>query len=64
MANDRSRMEDLQGGPERNPRTDMNEERAPGAGDDVRGVAEEGDEEDFEETEDLEEEDEDGDGTI
>lgn len=64
MANDRSRMEDLQGGPERNPRTDMNEERAPGAGDDVRGVAEEGDEEEFEDTEDLDEEDEESDGTI
>jgi hypothetical protein len=63
MANDRSRMDEQPGGAGRNPATDMNDDRVPGPGDDVRGVGDEGDEE-FEDTEDLDEEDEESDGTI
>lgn len=62
MANDRSRMDEQQTGPAREPRADMSEERDPAAGDDVRGVGDEGDE-DFEDTEDLDEDD-DSDDTI
>jgi hypothetical protein len=60
MANDRNRTDDLYSGPDRDPRTDMNEEPVrTGAGDDVRGVAEEDDE--FEDSDELDEEDDDSD---
>jgi hypothetical protein len=57
MARDRNRTDDWFSAPDRG-RRDMDEERGPdGAEEDVRGVADEG--EDFEETEDLGEEEED-----
>ena len=56
MARDRNRMDDQLGGPERGPQRDMDDERMRGGvGDDLRGVADEGDEE-FEDIEDTEEE--------
>jgi hypothetical protein len=64
MANDRNRPNDLQSAPDRDRRTDMNEEPVPTrAGDDVRGVADEGDEE-FEDSDDLDEEEEEDDSSI
>jgi hypothetical protein len=62
MANDRKRSEN-QTGSDRDRGTDMNEERfSSGAVDDVRGIADEGEEE-FEDPDDLSE-DEDSDGSF
>lgn len=59
MANERKRSDDLSI-PDQDRGSDMSEERVRGgAGDDLRGVADEGDE-DFEDMEDLEEEEDDG----
>jgi hypothetical protein len=55
MANDRNRMDDLDALPPRERDDEMNEERGRGAGDDLRGVADEGDEE-FEDADEADEE--------
>ena len=66
MANERNRpdnVEDL-GSRNQDNQSDMTEERLRGGGsDDVRGVADEGEEE-FEDTDDLEDEDDSDDGSI
>ena len=59
MANDRNRT-DEDTSPDRDRSNDMGDERVRGgASDDLRGVADEGDE-DFEDMDDLEEEEDDG----
>ena len=60
MANDRNRREDVddRSGADPGRTRDMNEDRIGGGGDDIRGVADEGDD-DFEDVEDLEDEEED-----
>ncbi len=62
MANQRKRTEDESSGPEQGGRDmEQDEERIRGgAGEEVRGIAEEGDE-GFEDMDDLEEEEEEGD---
>ena len=64
MANDRNRMDEQYAGPRDEPQRDWSEEsvRNSGIGEDVRGVADEGDEE-FEDMDDLEE-DEDTDSSF
>ena len=63
MANDRNRTDEQYSGPSGGRQSESGEERVRnGIGEDVRGVADEGDEE-FEDTEDLEE-DEDSDGSF
>ena len=63
MANDPKRSQDQYSGSDRDRGNDMNEERFRGGpGDDVRGIADEGEEE-FEDTDDLIE-DEDSDGSF
>ena len=67
MANDPKRTDDIDqyGGPNKEQRSDMNEERVRGGpGDDVRGVADEADEEFEETTDDLDDEDEDSEGSM
>lgn len=61
MARDRNRSDDQMTEPQRNRRSEMEDadQVRGGAGDDLRGVAGEEDEE-FEETEDLEEEEDEG----
>jgi hypothetical protein len=61
MARDRNRADDQMTGPERNRRSEMEDadQVRGGAGEDMRGVAGE-EEEEFEETEDLEEEEDEG----
>ena len=63
MANDRIRPDDEYTGPGEGRPSDASDDRAPnpGSGEDIRGVAEEG-EEDFEDMDDLEE-DEDSDSS-
>ena len=62
MANDRTSMDEQNAAPERD-RSNIDEQNVPGtARDEIRGVAEEEDEE-FEDTDDLEE-DEDSDGSF
>jgi hypothetical protein len=58
MANDRNRMDEQYAGPgdERSSDTSEDRVRDTGIGDDVRGVAD-GEEEEFEDMDDLEEED-------
>lgn len=66
MANDRMRPEEQYRGPEEEGRpSDMKDEpvRNPGGGEDIRGIANEG-EEDFEDMDDLEEDDEDRDSSF
>jgi hypothetical protein len=63
MANDRNSRDEQVTGPEGDRRRDVNEESLRGGtSDDVRGIADEEDEE-FEDTDDLEE-DEDSDGSF
>jgi hypothetical protein len=63
MANDRKRSDEQYTGSDRDRGTDMNEERLRGGPlDDVRGIADEGEEE-FEDTDDLNEE-EDSEGSF
>ena len=64
MANDRNRMDEQYAGPGEELPSDSNEERVRGidVGEDVRGVAEESDEE-FEDMDDLED-DEDSDSSF
>ena len=58
MAENRYRMADQYTGPDEGRRSDMNDDRlGGGAAEDVRGIADEDDEE-FEEDEDLEDEEE------
>ena len=66
MANDRNRTDDLDDISRPNPgsQTGMSDEGVRGgAGDDIRGVADEGDEE-FEDTDDLEDEDDSDDASF
>jgi hypothetical protein len=58
MANDRNRTDDVDyTGPNRDSERDMSEDRGRSdAGDEIRGIADEGDEE-FEDSDDLENED-------
>jgi len=64
MANDRNRTDEQSSGPSSERQNESSEERMrSGIGDDVRGVADEGDEE-FEDMDDLEDEDEDSDGSF
>ena len=59
MANDSNRADELYTGPDDDSRTDMNEDRMRGGvGDEVRGIADEDDEE-FDEDEEMDEEEED-----
>ena len=63
MANDRNRTDEQHSGPSGGRQSESGEERVRnGVGEDVRGVADEGDEE-FEDMDDLEE-DEDNDGSF
>ena len=63
MANDRNRTDEQNSGPSGGRQSESGEERVRnGIGEDVRGVADEGDEE-FEDMDDLEE-DEDSDGSF
>ena len=63
MANDRNRTDEQYSGPSGGRQSESGEERVRnGVGEDVRGVADEGDEE-FEDMDDLEE-DEDNDGSF
>ena len=63
MANDRNRTDEQYSGPSGGRQSESGEERVRnGIGEDVRGVADEGDEE-FEDMDDLEE-DEDNDGSF
>ena len=65
MANDRDRSDDQSSGPsgERTGDYSREDQVRTGVGDDVRGVADEGEEE-FEDTDDLEEDEEDSDGSF
>jgi hypothetical protein len=64
MANDRMRPDEQYPGPDEGRPGDAADERVrnPGIGDEIRGIANEGDE-DFEDMEDLEEDDEDSDSS-
>jgi len=64
MANDRMRPEEQYRGPEEGRPSDMRDEpaRNPGGGEDIRGIADEGDQE-FEDMDDLED-DEDKDSSF
>ena len=59
MANDRNRREDFDdySGADPGRQRDTNEETGPAGGNDIRGIADEGDE-DFDEMEELEDDDE------
>ena len=61
MADDRNRTDDIDSAdrPSSDRRSDMNDEQGPAAGEDIRGEADEGEEE-FEDADDLEDEDDDG----
>ena len=65
MANDRMRPEEQYRVPDEGRPSDMKDERVrnPGGGEDIRGIANEG-EEDFEDMDDLEEDDEDRDSSF
>lgn len=65
MANDRNRSDDQYSGPSGGRQSDSFSEEPVrgGVGDEVRGVADEGEEE-FEDTEDLEEDEEDSDSSF
>jgi hypothetical protein len=58
MANERNRTDEPYSGPQRDRQSDVTDETTrSGAGEDVRGVADEGDE-DFEDLDEIEDEDE------
>ena len=62
MANDRNRTDEQFSGPSGGSQSDSGEDVRNGMGEDVRGVADEGDDEEFEDMDDLEEDD-DSDGS-
>ena len=58
MANDRNRTDEQYGGPTAGSQSESGEDVRNGIGEDVRGVADEGEDEEFEDADDLEEDDE------
>lgn len=63
MANERNRNDNQTSGPDEDPRTDMNEERVRGGGEDARSLADDADDEEFDAADDLDD-DEEGDGSF